>query len=174
MAPRRGPLNILFALLRTVWWNVHARLLTLRNRIVGRPVFDLTGLREVEPEASPSMFVTVIANACRTVPAEPPFEVLLTPEKIAEFWRLEAAEGRSAPAENDPTEAWRRLRQHLRDSPDVTEVTISTAGRKNALRVKITAESEDRIHLQVEDAGPVDLATLLRQQRGPTPDEHPA
>ncbi len=148
-------------LFRAVYWTM--------RRVIIWPVWrnDLRYFT-VDPESPSHMFICVILGAVRSIPADPPAEVVLTPENILAYAGPIMGDRPFSRSQNDPAEVWRRVRKHLRRNHRRIDLTTGGYGRPFQLAVTVTLQSDERIHIQVCEGPAIPSLEEIQERYGIT------
>lgn len=128
--------------LRAVYW-------TIRRAIIWPIRRNDLLYFTADPESPQSMFTWVILGAVRSIPADPPAEVTLTPNNIIEYAGPISGNDLFSRSQNDPVEVWRRVRKHLHRNLGRIDLTTGGYGRPFQLAVTVTLQSDERIQIQI-------------------------
>ena len=103
----------------------------------------------VDPESPQFMFNVVILGVARSIPSDPPAEVILTPGNILAYAGPISCNRQGSRSRNDSAEVWRRVRKHLHRNLGRIDLTTGGYGRPYQLAVTVTLQSDERIQIQI-------------------------
>ncbi|NLX12947.1 MAG: hypothetical protein GXY44_04730 [Phycisphaerales bacterium] len=145
--------------LRAVYW-------TARRAIIW-PVWrnDLRYCM-ADPESPQAMFNVVILGVARSIPSDPPAEVILTPGNILAYAGPISGNRPVSRSRNDSAEVWRRMRKHLHRNLGRIDLTTGGYGRPFQLAVTVTLRNDERILIQVREGPAIPSVEEIQKRYG--------